>query len=73
MRIKKAMRPKKKAVSSTGFQIVSHKKLMSGAELWRVRTSDGRIVTWRMSASSAAIMDRAKKRFKGALERLAKR
>jgi death-on-curing protein len=73
LRVKKAMRPKKKVFSSTNFQIVGHKKLASGAELWRVRTSDGRVVTLRTHASSAAIMDRVEKRFKAALERLAKR
>jgi hypothetical protein len=34
--MKKAMRAKNKAVSSTEFRIVGHKKAASEAELWRV-------------------------------------
>ena len=73
MRIKKAMRPKKKAASSTGLRIIGHKKAANGAVVWRFRTPDGRTVTQRTHASSVAIMDRVEERFKAALERLAKR
>jgi hypothetical protein len=70
--MKKAMR-NKKTLSSKTTSVVGHKKMAGGGEAWRVRTSDGRVVTLKSSASATASMDRAAKRFAGALKRLADR
>jgi len=56
-----------------GSSIVSHKKVVRGTEQWCVRTSDGAYQTVKTRPSSADTMDRAVKRYAGAMKRLAKR
>ncbi len=60
---------KKKASSS----VVSKEKDGRGGEQWSVRTADGQFKTVTTSPSSADTMDRAAKKYAGAMKRLAKR
>jgi hypothetical protein len=63
----------RKAMKKTRPGVVSQKKVAGGAERWSVRTSDGRIETVTTRPSSADTMDRAVRRYVGAMKRLAKR
>jgi hypothetical protein len=60
---------KKKSSSS----VVIKKKDGRGAEHWSVRTPDGQFQTVKTRPSSADTMDRAAKKYAGAMKRLAKR
>jgi hypothetical protein len=49
------------------------KKKKRGSETWTVRASDGVSKTVKTSRASAASIDKAAKRYAGAMKRLAKR
>jgi hypothetical protein len=57
-----------------GTRSATYDKKKSGrSEVWTVRASDGVYKTARTSRSSTASIDKAAKRYAGALKRLAKR
>lgn len=49
------------------------KKKAGGSEIWTIRGSDGVYKTAKTSRTSAASIDKAAKRYAGAMKRLAKR
>ncbi|MEZ0302014.1 MAG: hypothetical protein ACAH24_08130 [Hyphomicrobiaceae bacterium] len=49
------------------------KKKSRGTEAWTIRASDGASKTVKTSRASAASIDKAAKRYAGAMKRLAKR
>jgi hypothetical protein len=54
-------------------ETASEGKHAAGAERYTLRTSDGKVLNLKASASSVEIIDKAAKRYSEAMKRLAKR